>query len=81
MLLDPDYDGPMTSGEQAIREWLKQWLAASAAGDSGTMLNMLTDDVVFLVAGQPPFGKSEFKAAWDGPMKGARLESSADMSP
>jgi hypothetical protein len=26
-----------------------------------------------------PFGKREFKAAWDGPMKGARIESKADL--
>jgi len=69
----------MTSDEQAIRKWLDQWLRASAAGDSATMLPMLTDDVAFLVPGQPPFGKKEFKAAWDGPMKGARIESNADM--
>jgi ketosteroid isomerase-like protein len=36
-------------------------------------------DMVFLVPGQPSFGKKEFKAAWDGPMKGPRLESKADL--
>jgi len=30
-------------------------------------------------AGQPPFGKKEFKAAWDGPMKGACVESKGDL--
>jgi uncharacterized protein (TIGR02246 family) len=35
--------------------------------------------MVFLVPGQPSFGKKEFKAAWDGPMKGPRLESKADL--
>jgi uncharacterized protein (TIGR02246 family) len=65
--------------EQSIRSWLDKWLRASAAGDSNTMLTMLTDDVVFLVPGQPPFGKREFKAAWNGPMKGAKVESKAEI--
>ena len=69
----------MTDDKQAIREWLDNWLRASSAGDSETMLTMLTDDVKFLVPGQPPFGKSEFKAAWDGPMKNARFESEANL--
>jgi uncharacterized protein (TIGR02246 family) len=65
--------------EKAIRSWLDNWLRASAAGDSDSMLPMLTDDMVFLVPGAPPFGKKEFKAAWDGPMKGAKVESQADL--
>ena len=43
------------------------------------MLSMLDDDVVFLVPGAPPFGKKEFQAAWEGPMKGARIESQAEL--
>jgi uncharacterized protein (TIGR02246 family) len=69
----------MNNDEQAIRMWLDDWLRASAKGDSETMLAMLTDDMVFLVPGQPPFGKKEFKAAWDGPMKGAQVESKAEL--
>ena len=69
----------MTTDEQALREWLDRWLRASEAGDSESMVTMLTDDVQFLVPGQPPFGKAEFKAAWDGPMKNARIESQADL--
>lgn len=65
--------------ERAIREWLDRWLAASSAGDYGSMLSMLADDMVFLVPGAPPFGKKEFAAAWEGPMKGARIDSQADL--
>lgn len=67
------------SVEQEIREWLNKWLSASAAGDHKSMLPMLTDDIVFLVPGAPPFGKQQFKDAWEGPMKGARIESRADL--
>jgi ketosteroid isomerase-like protein len=35
--------------------------------------------MVFFVPGAPPFGKKEFQAAWEGPMKGARVESKADL--
>jgi uncharacterized protein (TIGR02246 family) len=65
--------------ERSIRGWLDNWLRASAAGDSDSMLPMLTDDIVFIVPGQPPFGKKEFKGAWGGPMKGAKVESKADI--
>ena len=69
----------MTNDEKAIREWLDTWLRASAAGDWRYMLPLLADDMVFLVPGQPPFGKKEFEAAWTGPMQGARIECSADL--
>ncbi len=69
----------MTSDEQAIRAVIDKWLRASAAGDVGTMLTLLADDMVFIVPGQPPFGKREFKAAWDGPMKGAKIAAKAEV--
>ena len=70
----------MTSNaEQAIRAWLEQWLRASATGDHRTMSAMLAEDMVFLVPGQPPFGKREFTAAWEGPMRGAKVESQAEL--
>ena len=48
--------------EQAIRTLMADWLAATKAGDRDRVLAMMTDDVVFHVAGQPPLGKSEFAA-------------------
>ena len=32
-------------------------MSATRAGDIATVLSLMTDDVVFLVAGQQPFGK------------------------
>lgn len=69
----------MNSAEQSIRSWLDAWLRASAAGDYELMLPMLADDMVFLVPGAPPFGKKEFAAAWQGPMRGAKIESQAHL--
>ena len=52
----------MSPDERAIRDVITTWMSASAAGDDATVLSLMTDDVVFLVAGRPPFGKSEFAA-------------------
>ena len=48
--------------EQQIRQLVSQWLAASQSGDVDTILELMSDDVVFLVVGRPPMGKQEFAA-------------------
>jgi len=58
--------------EQQIRELVATWMSATKAGDLATVLNLMTDDAVFLVAGRPPFGKREF-AQQMTPPPGARL--------
>jgi uncharacterized protein (TIGR02246 family) len=52
----------MSDDERAIRAVVAQWMAATRAGDSAAIADLVTDDVVFLVAGRPPFGKAEFLA-------------------
>ena len=47
--------------EQAIREVVEQWMAASKAGDTETVLGLMTDDVLFMTPGQEPFGKDAFR--------------------
>ena len=51
----------VTNDEQAIRELVNMWMAATKAGDIQTVLNLMTDDVVFMVPGEEPFGKEVFK--------------------
>ncbi len=53
----------MQNDEQVIRNLVDTWLAAAARGDVATMLNLLADDVLFMVPGKEPFGKKEFAAA------------------
>ena len=53
----------MTEDEKAIRDVVATWLDASKRGDTATVLSLMTDDVVFLVPGQKPFGKEAFAAA------------------
>jgi uncharacterized protein (TIGR02246 family) len=49
--------------EQAIRILVDTWMRASRAGDTATVLSLMTDDVVFMVPGREPFGKDAFAAA------------------
>jgi uncharacterized protein (TIGR02246 family) len=53
----------MPTDEQQIRDLIATWMSATRAGDIDTVLSLMTDDVVFLVAGAPPFGKQKFAAA------------------
>ncbi len=49
--------------EQQIRQLTQRWMAATKEGDIGTVLDLMTEDVVFLVVGQEPFGKDAFRKA------------------
>lgn len=53
----------MQSDEEQIRQLVATWMAASKSGDVDTILNLTSDDVVFLVPGRPPMRKNEFAAA------------------
>jgi len=68
----------MSEDERAIREVIATWMRASAAGDGETVLSLMADDVVFFVAGKPPFGKAEFAAAQGG-LEGARIEATSNV--
>ena len=50
----------MSDDERAIHNLVDQWMDASKAGDHATLLSLMTDDVVFMVPGQPPFGREAF---------------------
>jgi uncharacterized protein (TIGR02246 family) len=56
----------MEREEQAIRNLIVTWLAASKSGEMKTVLSLMANDVVFLVPGQAPMrGKSAFAATQD----------------
>jgi len=59
------------SDEEQIRQLVSTWMSASKAGDTGTVLSLMSDDVVFLVPGRPPMiGKQAFAAASQPPAGG-----------
>ena len=68
----------MTDDERAIRDLVATWLRASQAGDTATVLDLMTDDVVFMVPGREPFGKEAFAAAAQG-MQEMRMEGTSDI--
>jgi uncharacterized protein (TIGR02246 family) len=50
--------------EQKIRDLIATWIRASNAGDSATVLKLMSEDVVFLMPGMPPMrGREAFAAA------------------
>lgn len=54
----------MQNDEREIRQLVATWMTATKAGDIETVLSLMAEDVVFLLAGQPPMiGKSAFAAA------------------
>jgi|SRR3954463_14951332 len=68
----------MTDDERAIRALVETWMEASKAGDLETVLDLMADDVIFMVAGQEPFGKEAFKANSQA-MSGVEMDGRAEI--
>lgn len=49
--------------EAQIRALIATWMAATRAGDVDTVMDLMTDDVVFLLPGTPPMSRADFHAA------------------
>ncbi len=70
----------MSTDEQAIREVVAQWHRATAAGDVEAVLKLMAEDVVFLVAGQPPMrGRAVFERGLRGLLGQYRIESTGEV--
>ncbi len=63
----------MTEDERAIRQIVATWMRAGQSGDTATVLSLMTEDVVFMVPGQEPFGREAFEAAVNQ-LSAARLQ-------
>lgn len=68
----------MTNDERAIRELVETWMSATKDGDLASVLDLMTDDVVFMVAGREPFGKEAFAAASNA-ADGGRIEGTSEI--
>jgi uncharacterized protein (TIGR02246 family) len=68
----------MATDEQAIRELIDRWMEASKAGDTDTVLELMTDDVLFMTPRGEPFGKDEFRARSKS-LQGTRIDGRADV--
>jgi uncharacterized protein (TIGR02246 family) len=60
------------SDEEQIRTLVQTWQSATKAGDIDTVLSLMVEDVVFLVPGRSPMGKTEFAALSHVPAGGPR---------
>ena len=68
----------MSDDVRAIRNLIDRWMKASKAGDTKSVLNMMTDDVIFMTCGRDPFGKEEFAAA-SATMTDMKIDGTADV--
>ena len=68
----------MSDDERAIRELVETWMSASKAGDTAAVLELMTDDVLFMTPGREPFGKAEF-AAQAQQLKDANLDGQGEV--
>ena len=68
----------MTDDERAIRALVARWLEASRAGDVAAVLELMTDDAVFMVPGREPFGKEAFAASAQA-MRTVHMEGTSDI--
>src|SRR4051794_1510096 len=70
----------MAGDEQAIRDVIANWMAATIAGDLNRLLSLMAEDVVFLTPGQPPMrGRDAFAAAFRGALEHVRIEPKSDI--
>lgn len=68
----------MTEDQRAVRDLVDEWMSASKAGELATILDLMTDDVLFMTPGREPFGKAEFRAAFEA-MKDAKIDGGASI--
>ncbi len=73
-----NWEHAMTDDETAICHVVATWMEASQSGDIDAVLALMTDDVVFSVCGQKPFGKEAFANASKG-MSGVKMEGSYEI--
>jgi uncharacterized protein (TIGR02246 family) len=69
----------MKGDEQAIRDLLAAWQRATAEGNLSRLLTLMSNDVVFLTAAQPPMSKDAFAAAFQAMLTHVRIESNSEI--
>jgi uncharacterized protein (TIGR02246 family) len=68
----------LMSDENAIRDLIATWIAATKAGDTETVLRLIHEDALLMVPGLPPFGKAAFASASEK-MKGVSFEGESEV--
>jgi uncharacterized protein (TIGR02246 family) len=68
----------MNDDEREIRELVETWMDASRRGDTAAVLELMTDDVLFITPGREPFGKEQFRSISEA-MRDVELDGSAEI--
>jgi uncharacterized protein (TIGR02246 family) len=70
----------MSTDEQHIRDLIARWHSATAVGDIDSVLTLMADDAVFLVAGQPPLmGRTKFEIGLRKLLESHRIDSKGEV--
>jgi uncharacterized protein (TIGR02246 family) len=69
----------VSDDEGAVRALFDEWVAATEAGDVARLLDLVTDDVLFMTAERAAFGKAELAEGLTAMMRLQRLEVVADL--
>jgi uncharacterized protein (TIGR02246 family) len=65
---------------KAIRALLETWMSATRAGELDTVLDLMTEDVVFLGPGRPPMiGRESFAAATRAQIGNAQIDGKSEI--
>jgi uncharacterized protein (TIGR02246 family) len=71
-------EGAMNDDEREIRELVETWMDASRRGDTAAVLELMTDDVLFITPGREPFGKEQFRSISEA-MRDVELDGRAEI--
>ncbi|HEX7880975.1 MAG TPA: SgcJ/EcaC family oxidoreductase [Candidatus Eisenbacteria bacterium] len=70
----------MTGDEEASRELVSTWMKATKDGDMKTVLDLMTDDVVFMTPGNPPMvGRIAFETAARGGIRAGTIDGQSEV--
>lgn len=61
--------------EQQIRAVIETWAKATAEGDLNVLLNLMTEDVTFLIPGKPPMHRADFVSAFQSMIRSVHVTS------
>jgi len=69
----------MGPAEQTLHKVHSTWIDAVNAGDLDRLLNLMTDDAVFLNPGQEPFGRDGFSATFTAAHQARRIRCRSEL--
>lgn len=68
----------MSDDERAIRNLVEMWMEATRSADIETVLDLMSDDAMFMSPGREPFGKQQFREQSAG-MATVQMDGRADV--